>query len=84
MRPFRGLLSAVALAQLASGRPLRAGAGTVVHSSGTFNPGRNAEKRRDRRRAVIERCARRFRESWARETRNPAQRRPYGWPKEFA
>ncbi len=46
----------------------------------TFASGRNADKRANRRLAVIERCARRFRESWARETRNTALKRPYGYP----
>lgn len=49
----------------------------------TFDRSRNAEKRgteAERRSALIDRMARRRRESWKRETRNPAQGRPYGYP----
>lgn len=46
----------------------------------TFNAGRNAAKRRNWRNSVIDRCARRRKDSWARETRNRALGRPYGYP----
>lgn len=51
-----------------------------AHRGGTFDRSRNAEKQADHRQSVIERCARRRRESWKLERNNPNQGRPYGKP----